>query len=87
MLGKGAHGEGQRALPALLRFVNAVHGWYDSRELRVLWPPAGTVYRGSWRGLQVAVKSMVFGNDTASSMHEQRPLVCQWAEVPFRSHP
>ncbi|KAG2445595.1 hypothetical protein HXX76_000207 [Chlamydomonas incerta] len=34
----------------------------------------GTVYRGTWRGLEVAVKSMIFGPDN-SSRHQQRPLM------------
>ncbi|KAG2453677.1 hypothetical protein HYH02_001890 [Chlamydomonas schloesseri] len=34
----------------------------------------GTVYRGTWRGLPVAVKSMVFGPDD-HARHQQRPLM------------
>ncbi|KAG2453673.1 hypothetical protein HYH02_001886 [Chlamydomonas schloesseri] len=34
----------------------------------------GTVYRGTWRGLEVAVKSMIFGPDN-STRHQQRPLM------------
>ncbi|KAG2445598.1 hypothetical protein HXX76_000209 [Chlamydomonas incerta] len=34
----------------------------------------GTVYRGTWRGLPVAVKSMVFGSDD-HTRHQQRPLM------------
>ena len=34
----------------------------------------GTVYRGTWRGLSVAIKSMVFGPDD-HARHQQRPLM------------
>ncbi|KAG2445599.1 hypothetical protein HXX76_000210 [Chlamydomonas incerta] len=41
----------------------------------------GTVYRGTWRGLPVAVKSMVFGPDD-HVRHQQRPLM----EAAISSH-
>ncbi|PNH00436.1 putative serine/threonine-protein kinase, partial [Tetrabaena socialis] len=34
----------------------------------------GTVYRGTWRGLEVAVKSMIFNSDS-SARQQQRPLL------------
>ncbi|PNW75198.1 hypothetical protein CHLRE_12g516800v5 [Chlamydomonas reinhardtii] len=34
----------------------------------------GTVYRGTWRGLSVAIKSMMFGPDD-HARHQQRPLM------------
>ncbi|PNH03325.1 Serine/threonine-protein kinase ste-20 [Tetrabaena socialis] len=34
----------------------------------------GTVYRGTWRGLEVAVKSMIFNSDS-SVRQQQRPLL------------